>query len=74
MNNLLSYCGLVDAKIRASDIDLPLQVRIDLKGVPCKPYRVWVCSVLMTIFIVLSDPIDPRTPRVRALGSVGLTL
>ena len=25
MNNLLSYCGLVDAKIRASDIDLPLQ-------------------------------------------------
>ena len=24
MNNLLSYCGLVDAKIRASDIDSPL--------------------------------------------------
>ena len=24
MNNLLSYCGLVDAKIRASDIDLPV--------------------------------------------------
>ena len=23
MNNLLSYCGIVDAKIRASDIDLP---------------------------------------------------
>ena len=20
-------------------------VRIDLQGVPCKPYRVWVCSV-----------------------------
>ena len=25
MNNLLSYCGLVDAKIRASEIDLPVQ-------------------------------------------------
>ena len=26
MNNLLSYCGLVDAKIRASDKELPLQL------------------------------------------------
>ena len=25
MNNLSSYCGLVDAKIRASEIDLPVQ-------------------------------------------------
>ena len=24
MNNMLSYCGLVDAKIRASDKDLPV--------------------------------------------------
>ena len=24
MNNLLSYCGLTDAKIRASDKDLPV--------------------------------------------------
>ena len=24
MNNLLSYCGLVDAKIRASEKDLPV--------------------------------------------------
>ena len=24
MKNLLSYCGLVDAKIRASDKDLPV--------------------------------------------------
>ena len=29
MNNLLSYCGLVDAKIRASDIDLPSQKKIN---------------------------------------------
>ena len=26
MNKLLSYCGLVDAKIRASDKDLPVKV------------------------------------------------
>ena len=26
MNNLLSYCGLVDARISASDKDLPLQI------------------------------------------------
>ena len=25
MNSLLSYCGLIDAKIRASDKDLPVQ-------------------------------------------------
>ena len=25
MNNLLPYCGLVDAKIRASDKDLPVR-------------------------------------------------
>ena len=29
MSNLLSYCGLVDVKIRASDIDLPVTKRID---------------------------------------------
>ena len=29
MNNLLSYCGLVDAKIRASDKDLPVNKQIE---------------------------------------------
>ena len=29
MNNLLLYCGLVDAKIRASDKDLPVQNPFD---------------------------------------------
>ena len=28
MNNLLSYCGLVDAKIRASDKDLPVPLSV----------------------------------------------
>jgi hypothetical protein len=27
MNNLLSYCGLIDSKIRASDKDLPVNVK-----------------------------------------------
>ena len=26
MNNLLTYCGLIDAKLRASDKDLPVHV------------------------------------------------
>ena len=28
MENLLSYCGLVDAKIRGSDIDLPVEISV----------------------------------------------
>ena len=31
MNNLLSYCGLVDTRIRASDIDLPVLFFLLLK-------------------------------------------
>ena len=29
MNNLSSYCGLINAKIRASDIDVPVQTLLD---------------------------------------------
>ena len=32
MNNLLSYCGLVDARISASEKDLPVQVQQRLIG------------------------------------------
>ena len=32
MNNLLSYCGLVDARIRASEKDLPVPVRSEMGG------------------------------------------
>ena len=28
MNNLLSYCGLIDAKIKASDKDLPVKGKV----------------------------------------------
>ena len=28
MNNLLSYCGLVDARIRASEKDLPVSPKL----------------------------------------------
>ena len=33
MNNLLSYCGLTDARIRASEKDLPVQLWQKLKNV-----------------------------------------
>ena len=36
MNNLLSYCGLVDATIRASDKDLPVQQKMEKKSSPPK--------------------------------------
>jgi hypothetical protein len=29
-----------------------LQGRIDLQGVPCKPYRVWVCSDFLVLLKV----------------------
>ena len=32
MNNLLSYCGLVDPRISASDKDLPVRATDDLDG------------------------------------------
>ena len=32
MNNLFSYCGLVDARISASEKDLPVQVQQRLIG------------------------------------------
>ena len=30
MNNLLSYCGLVDARIRASNKDLPVLEKVQM--------------------------------------------
>ena len=38
MNNLQSYCGLVDAKIRASDKDLPV-----------KPFHLKNCNIASTL-------------------------
>ena len=34
MNNLLSYCGLIDAKIRASDKDLPVNTSEKFQPLP----------------------------------------
>ena len=44
MNNLSSYCGLVDARISASDKDLPV------------PYffRVKTCQLIMLIYFMLN--------------------
>ena len=43
MYNLLSYCGLVDAKIRASDIDLPVLQCIGISEV-CSYYIGVYCT------------------------------
>jgi hypothetical protein len=34
MNNLLSYCGLLDPRIRASDKDLPVQKTVKRMMLP----------------------------------------
>ena len=39
MNNLSSYCGLVDAKIRASDKDLPVHPLHTVRKL--KKWKVW---------------------------------
>ena len=47
MNNLLSYSGLVDVKIRASDKDLPVQWVYNGKWdtfKKCKNYIEYICS------------------------------
>ena len=45
MNNLLSYCGLVDAKIRASDKDLPV-TKDKMKRSMSVPYALYVIERL----------------------------
>ena len=45
MNNLLSYCGLIDTKIRASDKDLPVPIG-QFVGVP-------VYTLFRSIFILI---------------------
>ena len=42
MNNFLSYCGLVDARISASEKDLPVHVRYEVQ----LKYCFWVCFLL----------------------------
>ena len=37
MNNLLSYCGLIDAKIRASVKDFPMSMQSDFVALKEQP-------------------------------------
>ena len=48
MNNLLSYFGLVNAKIRASDKDLPVN-KLSRKKFVEKFVRFGICTVLSEI-------------------------
>ena len=70
MNNLLSYCGLVDAKIRASDKDLPFQISTFSHHIP-QPTLIFNREKLQNFksksglrrsfdFIALSFPTDEK--------------
>ena len=52
MNNLLSYCGLIDAKLRASDKDLPVLSPIIEK-------QMLNCVLLIHMFVFLHSVIEP---------------
>ena len=50
MNNMSSYCGLVDAKIRASDKDLPVQKRSEAsKTTPGTSQKIWHTSTFWNV-------------------------
>ena len=65
MNNLSSYCGLVDAKIRASDKDLPVKVErlnvlnesfhLILLGV-IKAFKWLLGRFLIVIYVIIMCP------------------
>ena len=50
MNNMSSYCGLVDEKIRASDKDLPVQKRSEAsKTTPGTSQKIWHTSTFWNV-------------------------
>ena len=51
MNNLLSHCGLIDAKIRASDKDLPVSKYVIL----IKVRRVRLFFIAYFLLVVIID-------------------
>ena len=48
MNNLLSYCGLVDMRINASDKDLPVQPMSALMG------YIMRMKILLELLVIVS--------------------
>ena len=48
MNNLLSYCGLIDTKIRASYKDLPVQQSLGVQAVGVGVESYLVLQILST--------------------------
>ena len=49
MNNLLSYCGLIDGKIRASDKDLPVVLNFCQANINNSALQVGLNTVLIQI-------------------------
>ena len=62
MNNLSSYCGLVDAKIRASDKDLPVTPALTLVGGGFAPTK-FGSNFGVMIFSLCSSAEDPEINR-----------
>ena len=60
MNNMSAYCGLVDAKIRASDKDLPVKQIFNLLPVDPSPQNSTVEAKLISnkiFFCIFLDPL-----------------
>ena len=55
MNNLLSYCGLVDAKIRASDKDLLV---------------IFIISYISIFLIFLLEVLEENTDNDNVMGDI----
>ena len=62
MNNLSSYCGLIDAKIRASDKDLPVTAALTLVGGGFAPTK-FGSNFGVMIFSLCSSAEDPEINR-----------
>ena len=74
MNNLSSYCGLFDAKIRASDKDLPVLKILNLADFrDLAPMCVGRSQILMVPVLFgwhnLHFPLDRKLPPEMVIGS-----
>ena len=80
MNNLLSYCGLVDAKIRASDKDLPvhyIRVFIECKlffnlDEPAQNTKISICLSFLWYFRLIFYIVE--TSSRKSIALIGCTV
>ena len=63
MNNLLSYCGLTDARMRASEKDLPVLDKAKLVHLKGKTLQVLKISLIAGIAITPSKTTRRGSPK-----------